>query len=84
MAIGNHILTVKSYSYVRSKIPKISCLNRIYTIVGSVNESAIEVNTNTLTIVDNFSIPIKLTAIEHQMPSKLRIIMLLKESVSDR
>jgi hypothetical protein len=46
-----------------------------------VNEAAIGVNTNTLTIVDNFTIPIKLTAIEHQMPSKFRIIIVLKEAV---
>ena len=57
--------------------------NRIYAIVGSVKGAAIKLNTITPTIVDNFTIPIKLTAIEHQMPSELWIIMLLKESVSD-
>ena len=49
-----------------------------------VEGAAIELTTITPTIVDNFTIPIKLTAIEHQMPSELWIIMLLKESVSDR
>ena len=84
MAFGNHILTAKSYSYMRRKIPKISCLIE-HTYNWSKREGGCNwSNTNTLTIVDNSTIPIKLTANGAPNAVETPDNNVFKESVSDR